>query len=64
MPGHSCLNEFESKIAFEKLQTLVQSHNVVFLLTDSRESRWLPALLGHQQEKVKEGAAQLLNLIF
>lgn len=52
MPGHSCLNETESKDSFEKLEYLVQSHDVIFLLTDSRESRWLPALLGHKHQKV------------
>ena len=52
MPGHSCLNETEFKNSFEKLESLVQSHDVIFLLTDSRESRWLPALLGHKHQKV------------
>lgn len=54
MPGHSCLNETESKNSFERLGSLVQSHDVIFLLTDSRESRWLPALLGHKHQKVSE----------
>ena len=52
MPGHVVINEEESKEAFEKLHELVKSHDVIFLLTDSRESRWLPALLGHQSEKI------------
>lgn len=53
MPGHACLNDSESRAAFDKLRDLVQSHDVIFLLTDSRESRWLPALLGHQHHKVR-----------
>ena len=59
MPGHACLDETESRTAFEKLRSLVQSHDVIFLLTDSRESRWLPALLGHQHKKVKENSRHL-----
>lgn len=53
MPGHAVINEEESMEAFEKLRKLVYEHDVIFLLTDSRESRWLPALLGHQSEKAK-----------
>lgn len=52
MPGHAVINEEESKEAYDKLLELVNSHDVIFLLTDSRESRWLPALLGHQSKKI------------
>lgn len=52
MPGHAIINEAESKNSFERLESLVKSHDVIFLLTDSRESRWLPALLGHYFKKV------------
>lgn len=52
MPGHAVLNEDESKESFEKLQSLIKEHDVIFLLTDSRESRWLPALLGHESQKM------------
>ena len=53
MPGHAIINESESRNHFDELKYLVESHDVVFLLTDSRESRWLPALLGHKLEKVR-----------
>lgn len=54
MPGHFIFkdSEIESKNSYNTLNHLVKSHDVIFLLTDSRESRWLPALLGHQYEKV------------
>ena len=47
MPGHpvSGSTEPEVRAAFEKLRDLVASHDLIFLLMDSRESRWLPSLL-------------------
>lgn len=48
MPGHSVPNSMRTS-TIETLQTitnLVKSHDVLFLITDSRESRWLPTLLG------------------
>ena len=47
MPGHpvSETTEPEVRVAFEKLRDLIASHDLIFLLMDSRESRWLPSLL-------------------
>lgn len=44
-PTHAATFRTRSPQAFEQLQSLVAQHDVVFLLTDTRESRWLPALL-------------------
>jgi ubiquitin-like modifier-activating enzyme ATG7 len=47
MPGHS-ISESErdgTVAAVDQLVDLVKQSDVVFLLTDSRESRWLPTLL-------------------
>lgn len=44
MPGHlMTMNDTIANI--EKLSRLIYEHDVVFLLTDTRESRWLPTLL-------------------
>lgn len=47
MPGHpvSETTEPEVRSAYEKLRDLITSHDLIFLLMDSRESRWLPSLL-------------------
>lgn len=59
MPGHnvseSMLAECEEQ--FRGIQTLVEEHDVLFLLTDSRESRWLPTVLGAAHGKVVMNSA-------
>jgi len=47
MPGHFVSkDDFKAVVKdIELLCTLIDDHNVIFLLTDSRESRWLPTLL-------------------
>lgn len=37
----------------ETLQDLVNSHDAVFLLLDTRESRWLPTLMAAEKQKVR-----------
>lgn len=49
MPGHA-VGQNEEAIQevlenLERLEKLVKEHDVIFLLTDSRESRWLPTVL-------------------
>lgn len=52
MPGHIIVDEKQFRASFEKIDDLVKSHDVIFLLTDSRESRWLPSLLGSAYDKL------------
>lgn len=54
MPGHHCPEEAFEKIktVVDKLDNLIQSHDVTFLLTDTRESRWLPTVIGAARNKL------------
>lgn len=55
MPGHpippQSLEQTKKDVA--KLEQLVDEHDVMFLLMDSRESRWLPTVLGAAKGKVR-----------
>lgn len=60
MPGHPLASEAEQASArkdIEKLDGLVQECDVVFLLTDTRESRWLPTVLAAVHGKILLNAA-------
>ncbi|XP_058195941.1 ubiquitin-like modifier-activating enzyme atg7 isoform X3 [Rhododendron vialii] len=47
MPGHPVPSQEEDSVLQDcrRLQVLIDSHDAIFLLTDTRESRWLPTLL-------------------
>ncbi|GJV23273.1 ubiquitin-like modifier-activating enzyme ATG7 isoform X1 [Tanacetum coccineum] len=47
MPGHPVATQEEQNVLDDcsRLHDLVDSHDAVFLLTDTKESRWLPTLL-------------------
>ncbi|KZT38597.1 E1-like protein-activating [Sistotremastrum suecicum HHB10207 ss-3] len=61
MPGHPIpANEAiveKTKADVAKLEALIEEHDVVFLLMDSRESRWLPTLIGAAKNKLVLNAA-------
>ncbi|GLD96778.1 hypothetical protein PINS_up005461 [Pythium insidiosum] len=60
MAGHALSNEQlvnEAKSALEQLTSLIESHDVIFLGTDSRESRWLPTVLAAAKSKILVNAA-------
>jgi len=54
MPGHpigpSLLTD--TRTSTQVLEELIENHDVVFLLMDSRESRWLPTLIAASKRKV------------
>lgn len=52
MPGHLIQDQDEFNGSVTQISDLIQSHDVIFLLTDSRESRWLPSLLGTYHDKL------------
>ncbi|PJF17474.1 Ubiquitin-like modifier-activating enzyme ATG7 [Paramicrosporidium saccamoebae] len=51
MPGHVITDKATTRKDVEKIMKLVDEHDILFLLTDSRESRWLPAVLGSAANK-------------
>ncbi|XP_022724540.1 ubiquitin-like modifier-activating enzyme atg7 [Durio zibethinus] len=54
MPGHPVSSQEEKSVLEDcrRLNYLIDSHDVIFLLTDTRESRWLPALLCANTNKI------------
>lgn len=54
MPGHPVPDVSVAQVEkdVKQLEELVDQHDVVYLLMDSRESRWLPTLLGAAKGKV------------
>jgi ubiquitin-like modifier-activating enzyme ATG7 len=54
MPGHYVTNQTQISETFktlDQLEKLVQEHDVLFLLLDSREARWLPTVLANKYDK-------------
>ncbi|KAI9510094.1 hypothetical protein F5148DRAFT_1182407 [Russula earlei] len=59
MPGHPIPpgSEGQIKADVRALEDLFDSHDAIFLLMDSRESRWLPTVLGSAKGKIVLNAA-------
>ncbi|XP_044717175.1 thiF family domain-containing protein [Hirsutella rhossiliensis] len=57
MLGHPFTDETKAKADLEKLERLIHDHDVIFLLMDTRESRWLPTVLGKAMGKIVMNAA-------
>jgi ubiquitin-like modifier-activating enzyme ATG7 len=60
LPGHPAdLAHLDS--SFDTLKQLIASHDVTMMLTDSRESRWLPTLLTAASSEPKLGVSVALG---
>lgn len=57
MLGHPMTDSNKTKAEFDKLQKLISEHDVIFLLMDTRESRWLPTVMGKAAGKIVLNAA-------
>ncbi|KAJ5121195.1 Molybdenum cofactor biosynthesis MoeB [Penicillium bovifimosum] len=57
MAGHPIVDEVATKGAFDTLRTLIDEHDAIFILMDTRESRWLPTVMGKAAGKIVMNAA-------
>lgn len=57
MIGHPVTDPTRTKADFDKLRELINEHDAIFLLMDTRESRWLPTVMGKSTGKIVMNAA-------
>ena len=57
MAGHPITDEAITRSDFETLKKLIDDHDAIFLLMDTRESRWLPTVMGKAAGKIVMNAA-------
>lgn len=57
MAGHPIMDEARVKAEYDQLHELVREHDAIFLLMDTRESRWLPTVMGKSMGKIVINAA-------
>lgn len=57
MLGHPITDDAKTKEEFDKLKKLIDEHDAIFLLMDTRESRWLPTVMGKSAGKIVLNAA-------
>jgi hypothetical protein len=53
MPGHAVALDAQTQQDAAQIEALIQAHDVIFLLMDTRESRWLPTMLCALYNKVQ-----------
>lgn len=57
-PSSIIINHYKDTInQIKELDSLIESHDLIFLLTDTRESRWLPTLLSIKHDKLLMNSA-------
>lgn len=57
MAGHPIIDSDKTRKEFETLKRLIDEHDAIFLLMDTRESRWLPTVMGRAAGKIVMNAA-------
>ncbi|XP_076469182.1 ubiquitin-like modifier-activating enzyme ATG7 [Babylonia areolata] len=59
MPGHSVSAGIEKQVEGDvrRLEELIEQHDAIFLLMDTRESRWLPTVIAAAKRKIVINAA-------
>jgi ubiquitin-like modifier-activating enzyme ATG7 len=57
MVGHPIHDVVKVRADFEALKNLFDEHDAIFLLMDTRESRWLPTVMGKATGKIVMNAA-------
>lgn len=57
MAGHPIMDDKKVKAEFDQLQQLITDHDTIFILMDTRESRWLPTVMGKAAGKIVLNAA-------
>ncbi|TKX21483.1 putative ubiquitin-like modifier-activating enzyme atg7 [Elsinoe australis] len=57
MAGHPITEEAVTKRDYDQLYELISTHDAVFLLMDTRESRWLPTVIAKSLGKIVINAA-------
>lgn len=59
MPGHTITESMlqQTKDDVKRLEDLIEAHDAIFLLMDTRESRWLPSLVSAAKQKIVINAA-------
>lgn len=57
MAGHPIMDEDRVRGEYEKLRSLIDEHDAIFLLMDTRESRWLPTVMAKAAGKIVINAA-------
>ena len=51
------MDEAKIEAEFHTLRNLINEHDAIFLLMDTRESRWLPSVIGKATGKIVMNAA-------